>query len=421
VNVSLPTIGGGSTIGSSLTASPGTWSGNGLQFGYQWQRCGSDGSGCAAVSGATASTFAIGDADVGSTFRITVVGSNHNGSAIATSSPTGAVPPPTTATTTTATTTTATTTTATTTTTTTAQTTTTAPTTTTTTNLTGSVLYKKDWEDGLIDSGGWSHQASDTISPNPFNGILYGSIGAVSAPVDTGSRAGQFTLPAWTGGMQGVEMMHNRVVQNGEDDWFAVAAYFPSGWQNAMTASDGSSLSETFTCPNYYSVNSCMDALIVTRDSVFVLTNSGACPGSDQPPGCPYYSGNPDYPGVCRGFSSSQCGPWYVVQPGKLQTGVWYEFVFHVYYTLGTDGVVQAWYRTKGGSWTLAVDKQGGFPTLQTGPTAFGTTVTASNINGWKSTDQFGAYRHAATLPVTEYVDNWCRATALSAAQSCFN
>lgn len=285
----------------------------------------------------------------------------------------------------------------------------------------GTVLYKKNWEDGVIDSGGWIPQSSDTVSSNPLNGIVYGTITPDAVSVDSGRRAGKFYLPAWSSGMQGVEMLHDRVVKDGEDDWFSIAMYFPDGWAQAMTSTNGSALSETVTCPNYYSVNGCMDALVANRNSIFALTNSGACSANDQPPGCPYYSGNPDYPGVHRGFSQTHCGPWYVIPPGSLRLGVWYEFVFHVYYTLKLDGVVQAWYRLKGHTqWTLAVDEQRGFPTLQTGPTAFGDSVTADNVNGWKSTDQFGAYRHASPNPATMWVDNWCRATSFTAASSCF-
>jgi hypothetical protein len=46
--------------------------------------------------------------------------------------------------------------------------------------------------------------------------------------------------------------------------------------------------------------------------------------------------------------------------------------------------------------------------------------VTASNINGWRSTDQFGMYRWQSASPATLKVDSWCRATSFDAAASCF-
>jgi len=100
---------------------------------------------------------------------------------------------------------------------------------------------------------------------------------------------------------------------------------------------------------------------------------------------------------------------------------VWHEIVMHVYYTLDTNGVVQFWHRLKGKrSWKRTVSVSGGFPTLQTGPTAFGTTVTESNINGWPSTDQFGIYRAPAPSTASVRADNWCRATSFAAATRCF-
>jgi hypothetical protein len=269
----------------------------------------------------------------------------------------------------------------------------------------------------VIDSGGWSHQSADQFSTNPFNGIMYGTI-SIGSNADSGGKAANLFLPSFTGGHQGVEMLHSRTVKNGSDEWFAIALYFPSSYAASMTNANGTTLVSGPTCPNYYSVNGCMENLGVSNNSIYVLVNSGACPASGVSPGCPYYSGSPNFPGVCRGFTS--CTPRYVVPPGNLTANVWHEVILHIYYTLDNTGVVQAWHRLKGqAGWTKAVDMAGGFPTLQTGPTSFGQTVTASNINGWPSTDQFGGYRPPASTTSTWSVDNWCRASSFNAAASC--
>jgi thermitase len=86
-----PVVSGGAQSGQTLTVTSGTWSGNPTSYAYQWQRCDGSGANCAAVPGATASTYALGAADVGSTMRAVVVASNSAGSASATSAPTAPV------------------------------------------------------------------------------------------------------------------------------------------------------------------------------------------------------------------------------------------------------------------------------------------------------------------------------------------
>src|SRR2546423_1782961 len=93
-NTTPPAISGDTTAGQTLTASTGTWDGNGLRYASQWQRCDSSGAACAAVGGATASTYTTGNADVGSTMRVSVTATNSRGTASAVSAPSGVIPPP---------------------------------------------------------------------------------------------------------------------------------------------------------------------------------------------------------------------------------------------------------------------------------------------------------------------------------------
>jgi uncharacterized protein YukE len=94
-NKSLPTISGGATVGSTLTANPGTWSGSSpISFQYQWQICGSNGGACHAISGATSQTYVVASADVGNTLRVRVIASNVDGSSSATSHPTAKITTP---------------------------------------------------------------------------------------------------------------------------------------------------------------------------------------------------------------------------------------------------------------------------------------------------------------------------------------
>jgi subtilisin family serine protease len=84
-----PEVIGALTVGSTLTASPGSWSRLPTRYAYQWQRCmfGT----CLPVPGATAASYALTSADAGATFDVTVTAGNATGSAQATSAITATV------------------------------------------------------------------------------------------------------------------------------------------------------------------------------------------------------------------------------------------------------------------------------------------------------------------------------------------
>jgi len=95
VNTTPPAISGTAQQGQTLTGDPGSWSGTApISYAYQWQRCDSGGSACAAITGATAQTYGLAAADVTFTIRVAVTASNAGGASTASSAPTGAVLPP---------------------------------------------------------------------------------------------------------------------------------------------------------------------------------------------------------------------------------------------------------------------------------------------------------------------------------------
>jgi large repetitive protein len=80
-NTVPPSISGTVTVGSTLTASPGTWSGTPAPtFTYQWKQCDSAGANCSALSSATGSTYAVVAGNVGFTLRVNVTATNSAGS-----------------------------------------------------------------------------------------------------------------------------------------------------------------------------------------------------------------------------------------------------------------------------------------------------------------------------------------------------
>ena len=89
-NTALPTITGQASRGEVLTATTGSWTGFPTPtFAYQWRRCDSGGANCVNI-GTNSSTYAVVNADVGSTIRVVVTASNGT-SASATSVPTAVV------------------------------------------------------------------------------------------------------------------------------------------------------------------------------------------------------------------------------------------------------------------------------------------------------------------------------------------
>ena len=89
VNVRPPSISGTPTVGRTLTAAPGTWSGTApIGYAYQWQRCGAA---CTAIAGATTRTYRVTSTDRGAHLRVLVTATNAKGSAQAVSSQVGPV------------------------------------------------------------------------------------------------------------------------------------------------------------------------------------------------------------------------------------------------------------------------------------------------------------------------------------------
>jgi hypothetical protein len=94
VDTVLPAIGGQALRGQTLTSTTGTWSNSPSSVAYKWEDCDASGANCAAISGATGSSYVLASADVGHTIRVVVTGTNSGGSASATSAQTAAVSAP---------------------------------------------------------------------------------------------------------------------------------------------------------------------------------------------------------------------------------------------------------------------------------------------------------------------------------------
>jgi tripartite motif-containing protein 71 len=81
-----PSVFGEPYVGETLSALPGRWSGlPPLIYTYQWQQCGAGGGGCIDIAEATNATYALTEADSGTTIKVVITASNREGSNISTS------------------------------------------------------------------------------------------------------------------------------------------------------------------------------------------------------------------------------------------------------------------------------------------------------------------------------------------------
>ena len=92
INSQAPSISGTPHEGEILTADPGLWSGSQpLSYAYQWRRCDQTGLTCSSIADATAKSYTLASADVGSRIRVRVTASNAGGASTARSLPTSTV------------------------------------------------------------------------------------------------------------------------------------------------------------------------------------------------------------------------------------------------------------------------------------------------------------------------------------------
>jgi hypothetical protein len=96
VNTAAPTISGHTWSRETLSADPGSWSGDTSGgFTYQWQSCDSTGQNCHAISGATSPTYTLQDSEINARIVVAVTAEDGSGNpTTAVSAATAAVVPP---------------------------------------------------------------------------------------------------------------------------------------------------------------------------------------------------------------------------------------------------------------------------------------------------------------------------------------
>jgi hypothetical protein len=282
--------------------------------------------------------------------------------------------------------------------------------------LPGAVLYNRTFEDDVLDSGGWGHQDWHTICGydpcyTNSNTIRRGEL-TLSGGADTGSYAVETTLPAEsTARSTGAQMIRSRHPDIGTHDWYAVAMKFDSNFQ-IVTEQPANLFSVNYQDPNGTGIDA---STVNGKTSVYVLAIGGHRLSPE------YYSGTP----VGGGYAPRPAGVWpgvlYLVEPGTLQTGVWYEFILHLYNTIDTDGVVEGWARIKGQTtWTRKFSVSGGFPTFRWDDSG-GWSRSSILTNTPTTSDKFGFYAGSASFTRSVWHDNFTRASSFGAAAAAFS
>jgi hypothetical protein len=93
-NTAPPTISGEAVVGSTLSATTGTWTGTEpIVYSYRWRRCNASGASCVDIPGGNANdqTYEVRAADVNFTVRVRVTARNSDGSDSAQSNQTARV------------------------------------------------------------------------------------------------------------------------------------------------------------------------------------------------------------------------------------------------------------------------------------------------------------------------------------------
>ena len=217
-------------------------------------------------------------------------------------------------------------------------------------------------------------------------------------PAGQGTYFGELSVPADTQHKQRCQVVYQRPIANGSDDYYSLMVYVPVGWTPG-NAGWGPVIAELNYQP--WSSGKAL-ALTLRPDHVTLTMQVGKVSAT-----APLYtqSSDADNQSTCRG--SIPCA-LYAIPPGAFRQGVWNEIVLHDHWTTTNAGIVEAWYRRKGqAAWTQSVHLTG-IPTLQYDATHSGTNET--------TLEGISNYRAPSAVPETVYLDGFTRAGSFAAA-----
>jgi hypothetical protein len=251
--------------------------------------------------------------------------------------------------------------------------------------------------------------------------------------------AGQYSIrfDAATGGNSRCEIGKHRRADAYTHDWYHSAFKLSSDWgerNDGAGAIHQLAYNSVCAAPLFLSVDDGFDA-------IFAVINAGDDDWNGHDTACHYYSGQPYIPGDYGRRPAGMPGPLFICgnysAPCPNLRNTWHEVLLHVYWSpvIG-EGVLEAWYRVRGGTWSQKIDlgpvgsthaTQFNFPTMALGDQKVPDgclEVTIANINDschWPNMDKMGQYLDGYSSPdgtVTMWGE-FCRASSREAAENC--
>jgi hypothetical protein len=218
--------------------------------------------------------------------------------------------------------------------------------------------------------------------------------------VAQGTYSARFDLPSSPLRTACETLRHRTVGGDGADQYYALEEMFPTNWQEPSSWFWGMGIAQF----NYTALTGPPVGLSAHGDHVNVTMQTGAVTnGVSQ-----YSTGNDDSSG------NIPCSPsCRIIPAGQLTRGVWHQMIIHVHWATGSSGLVETFWRRKGESTWNPQMRMSGFPTLQW-PAATGPYPSTHDTS-----DKIGAYRGAASFPISVWSDGFCTATTFAAAASC--
>ena len=257
------------------------------------------------------------------------------------------------------------------------------------------VVFDGGFETGTYKPWG-TPQSSNWGNPVNNAGVHFGPFNVVTNRVGQGRYAGEFDLPAWSGGKTRSQVITPRPIGVGTDDYYTLMFYIPQGWTPGTSSFWGVQIAEM----DFEGLggNGGPVSLQLHSDHLTLNLASGVTTTT-----APYsqYRSNADSPGT------PNVPALYAVPRGSLRQGAWNELIVHVHWATHSTGAIDAWDRVLGQStWTKTVSLSG-YPTLQT------------NANGSlpaRTNDVIQAYRGASTAPVSVWLDGFSRSQSFATA-----
>jgi hypothetical protein len=194
------------------------------------------------------------------------------------------------------------------------------------------------------------------------------------------------------------ELLRGRTIGM-DDEWYSLEIRLPGDWQEPSPAGWGMSLAQL----NFENIWSSPVSVIAHGNYVDLVLNAGLCTGlKSGNPGCQYTSG------MGGNVPRQQLIPTWA-----FSTRTWHQLLIHVKWTNGGDGVVEGFHRLRGETTWTKTAMLSGYPTLQR-------TGDYTPVASDPTVDKIGAYRGMASFPLSIWQDNFCQATSMAAAESCF-